>query len=145
MFFDNHSITRNKIFLQILPPYSPCLNINFLNYSLEFVRQNKISITEFAEKICKIPRAHVSLYFNQDIPWHRANSALKAAFINVMFWMDLEPVKRLEKIKPEVDTSSISGQSNNTMTAIEEAENIVKMIQENSDERIDTEVSILAL
>ena len=116
----------------------------FLNFSLEFVRQNKISIAEFAEKICKIPRAHVSLYFNQDIPWHRANSALKAAFINVMFWMDLEPMKRLEKIQPKVGTAtSVSGQSNNTVTAIEEAENIVKMIQENSDERIDTEVSIL--
>ena len=63
-----------------------------------------------------------------------------------MFWMDLEPIKRLEKIKPEVETATaVSGQSNNTTTAIEEAENIVKMIQENSDERIDTEVSILAL
>ena len=122
------------------------LVLYFLNFSLEFVRQNKISITEFAEKICKIPRAHVSLYFNQDIPWHRANSALKAAFINVMFWMDLEPIKRLEKIKQEVEiATSVSGQSNNTVTAIEEAENIVKMIQENSDEQIDTEVSILGL
>ena len=63
-----------------------------------------------------------------------------------MFWMDLEPIKRLEKIKPEGETAtSVSGQSNNTMTAIEEAENIVKMIQENSDEQIDTEVSILAV
>ena len=63
-----------------------------------------------------------------------------------MFWMDLEPIKRLEKIKPEVEiATSVSGQSNNTVTAIEEAENIVKMIQENSDERIDTEVSILGL
>ena len=63
-----------------------------------------------------------------------------------MFWMDLEPMKRLEKIKPEVGmATSVSGQSNNTMTAIEEAENIVKMIQENSDEQIDTEVSILGL
>ena len=63
-----------------------------------------------------------------------------------MFWMDLEPIKRLEKIKPEVEAAtSVSGQSNNTVTAIEEAENIVKMIQENSDEQIDTEVSILGL
>ena len=61
-----------------------------------------------------------------------------------MFWMDLEPIKRLEQIKPEVETAtSVSGQSKNTLTAIEEAENIVKMIQENSDERIDTEVSNL--
>ena len=63
-----------------------------------------------------------------------------------MFWMDLEPIKRLEKIKQEVEiATSVSGQSNNTVTAIEEAENIVKMIQENSDEQIDTEVSILGL
>ena len=63
-----------------------------------------------------------------------------------MFWMDLEPIKRLEKIKQEVEiATSVSGQSNNTVTAIEEAENIVKMVQENSDEQIDTEVSILGL
>ena len=63
-----------------------------------------------------------------------------------MFWMDLEPIKRLEKIKPKEEiATSISGSSNNTLTAIEEAENIVKMIQENSDEQIDTEVSILGL
>ena len=92
--------------------YSYIIALLFPHFSLAFVRENKISITEFSDKVCKIPRAHVSLYFNQNVPWHKATPALRAAFINVAFWMDLDPKKRLEKIKPEnelVKTASVSG------------------------------------
>ena len=114
-------------------------------FSLAFVRENKISITEFSDKVCKIPRAHVSLYFNQNVPWHKATSALRAAFINVAFWMDLDPKRRIEKIKPEnelVKTASVSSLTKyNNIDVIEEAKTVISMAQENTNEFVDTEVS----
>ena len=52
-------------------------------------------------------------------------------------------MKRLENVKPEVEenhTASISAICSN-LDVIEEAENVVKMIQENSNEPVDTKVS----
>ena len=123
--------------------YSYIIALLFPHFSLAFVRENKISITEFSDKVCKIPRAHVSLYFNQNVPWHKATPALRAAFINVAFWMDLDPKKRLEKIKPEnelVKTASVSGLIT-SYDLIEEAKTVISMSQENTNDFVDTEVS----
>ena len=71
--------------------------------------------------------------------------------INVAFWMDLDPKKRLEKIKPEnelVKTTTISGfpvPVANDYDAIEEAKAVISMVQENTDELVDTEVCFVNL
>ena len=68
--------------------------------SLKFIRDNYMTVKVFAEKIVKIPRAQVSLYFNSPkMSWSRANDSLKAAFINVAFWLSLG--KLYEKFVPK--------------------------------------------
>lgn len=67
--------------------------------SLAFIKDHNITVTEFAEKVAKFPRANVSLYFNSPVHWSRANPTVRAAFINVRFWMDQDPEQRLEKFQ----------------------------------------------
>ena len=57
--------------------------------------------------------------------------------------MDLDPKKRLEKIKPEnelVKTASVSGLIT-SYDLIEEAKTVISMSQENTNDFVDTEVS----
>ena len=45
--------------------------------SLRYVRDNGVTIREFAENVVKIPRAHVSLYFHAPKRFERANDHLR--------------------------------------------------------------------
>ena len=44
---------------------------------LDFVRDNRITIKEFADNVVKIPRAHVSLYFHNPKSWTKAKDSLR--------------------------------------------------------------------
>ncbi len=67
---------------------------------MKFIRENNITVTDFADKVVKIPRASVSLYFNStSLSWSKANPMLRSGLINVCFWMDLDPEARLEAFR----------------------------------------------
>ena len=45
--------------------------------ALRFIRQNGVSVTEFAEKIAKFQRAHVSIILNHPVPIEKCRFASK--------------------------------------------------------------------
>lgn len=108
---------------------------NIMHSSMAFIRDANVTVTDFADQIVKIPRAHVSLYFNSStLLWWKANQALRSGLINVCFWMDQTPAKRLERLKmlppPTLQNDIMS-----------EAAQIVQQVQEsveNTGEVLDT-------
>ena len=105
--------------------------------SLEFVKENNITVTEFSEKVVKIPRAQVSLYFNSPISWHKANASLRSGLINASFWMNLEPQKRLEYFPGFEESVEICDDS------LEEARKVIANI-ENLEETSYLDTQIIA-
>ena len=102
--------------------------------SMDFIRENYITVTDFADKIVKIPRANVSLYFNNPIPWIKASSALRVGIINVMFWLDLEPNRRLENLE-HAETANLPILVDLPQKSyIDEAKAIVAEVKENATE-----------
>ncbi len=63
--------------------------------ALRFVKQNGVTISEFADRVVKIPRASVSLYFNNTIEWNASKDYLKHAYVLTAHWLDLPPEARL--------------------------------------------------
>ena len=46
--------------------------------ALRFIRQNGVSVTEFAEKIAKFQRAHVSIILNHPVPIEKCRLVSKS-------------------------------------------------------------------
>ena len=131
---------------------------------LAFVRDNRVTIKEFADNVVKIPRAHVSLYFPNPKPWAKAKDSLKAAFINVAFWLNLDSEQRMNVLRGfgEAEFNSILPRENSVgptfrqpnaeivnpvspvyrapkyMDPITEAEKIINEMKENEEKVIDT-------
>lgn len=118
--------------------------------AMNFIRQNNVTVTDFAEKVAKFPRANVSLYFNSPMTWAKAKSPLRSAYINVRFWMEQDPEKRLEKFKthnyltpsslltPKIEIHEDLVANNDDV--VQEALEVISMIKENLDkEDLDTE------
>ena len=74
------------------PPYD-AIDIDstkICHEGLDFVRDNHVTIKEFADNVVKIPRAHVSLYFHNPKPWAKAKDSLR-----VRMWFYLYKIKTI--------------------------------------------------